>query len=185
MGRHYTRRGVLGAVASDGTRGRHSLAGAVRATMDLAEKLFCSRGSCPFGEKWAWVIFGAKYCHGKQTGQAYGQKRGIHIRAAAFVGYTNLECAFDTGRHYALHVTMMAGIWSVAAPLGLRRHFRFSACDFGPEHCFHTTNDEILGESVMRKGVVVWVSDFCKRLQSRCSRSRWPICSVIVQWEVL
>ena len=51
MGRHYTRRGVLGAVASDGTRGRHSLAGAVRATMDLAEKLFCSRGSCPFGEK--------------------------------------------------------------------------------------------------------------------------------------
>ena len=51
MGRYNTRRGVLGAVASDGTRGRHSLAGAVRATMDLAQKLFCSRGSCPFGEK--------------------------------------------------------------------------------------------------------------------------------------
>ena len=32
MGRHYTRRGVLGAVASDGTRGRHSLAGAVGET---------------------------------------------------------------------------------------------------------------------------------------------------------
>ena len=51
MERYYTRRGVLGAVASDGTRGTHSLAGAVGATMNLVEKLFCSRGSCPFGEK--------------------------------------------------------------------------------------------------------------------------------------
>ena len=51
MERYYTRRGVLGAVASDGTRGTHSLAGAVCATMDLVEKLFCSCGSCPFGEK--------------------------------------------------------------------------------------------------------------------------------------
>ena len=108
-----------------------------------------------------------------RRGVCWLYKFGVRFRYGASLRVT---CDHD-GRH-------LVGCCTLGAQAALSL-LCVETCDFGPEHCFHSTNDEILGESVMRKGVVVWVSDFCKRLQSRCSRSRRPICSVIVQWEVL